>query len=150
MKKNSKILLIIIVAGLSFGVAVHSDALPGTDADPLITLSYLEMRLENLDQNTAEGTSNGDSIYEVLKVNPEDIILLGNSAEIILRAGKAKAFVSDKGGLADVTTGKDIGMDEDIPKNHLLICPLDDGRGITIQSEAWIMVKGDYTIYGNE
>jgi len=149
MKKNSKILLIIIVVVLSFGVAVHSDALPGTDADPLITLSYLEMRLENFNQNTAEGTSNGDSIYEVLKVDPEDIILLGNSAEIILRAGKAKAFVSDKGGLADVTTGKDIGMDEDIPKNHLLICPLDDGSGITFESEAWIMVKGEYTIYVN-
>ncbi len=149
MKKNKKILLFIIVAILSFGAVVYSDAIPGTDSDPLITLSYLEMRLENLGQNSEGEEAESSSLYEVLKVDQEDIILLGSSAEIILRAGKAKAFVTDKGGLADVTSGNDIGMDELIPKNHLLICPLDDGRGLVFESESWIMVKGEYTLYDN-
>jgi|LGVE01.1.fsa_nt_gb hypothetical protein len=150
MKKNKKILLFIVVAILSFGAVVYSDAVPGTDSDPLITLSYLEMRLENLGQNNEGEEVESSSLYEVLKVDQEDIILLGSSAEIILRAGKAKAFVTDKGGLADVTSGNDIGMDELIPKNHLLICPLDDGRGLVFESESWIMVKGEYTLYDNQ
>ena len=149
MRKSRKRLLLILIAVLSFGIVAFSDVDPGTNSDPLITLSYLEMRLENLNQNNEGEKSISNPVYEVLEVDPEDIILLGSSSEIILRAGKAKAFVSDKGGLADVTSGDDIGMDELIPKNHLLICPLDDGRGLIFESEAWVMVKGEYTLYNN-
>ena len=146
MKKK---FIFVLIAILSFGIFGFSDTVAGTDSDPLITLSYLEMRLENLDQNTEGECSISNPLYEVLKVDSEKILLLGGSTEIILRSGQARAFVSDKGGLADITSGNDIGMDENIPQNHLLICPLDDGRGLIFESESWIMIKGEYKLYGN-
>ncbi|MBN2260415.1 MAG: hypothetical protein JW702_07710 [Clostridiales bacterium] len=147
MKRNRHIWIISILIIISLSAAVYSDISAGTPADPLITLSYLEMRLSDIDSDTIIPNN---SNFEVLKVDNGDIVEFGNSTEIILRAGKAKAFVSEKGGLADITAGKDVGMNEMIELNHLLICPLDDGRGLIFQSESWIMIKGTYSIdYAN-
>lgn len=140
-----KYVVILVILVLVLGTISLTEATAGSTTDPLITLSYLEMRLSEF--STQENSGNGSALFEILNVHEGDVISLGASSEIILRAGIAKAFVSEKGGLADITIGRDIGMNENIPKNHLLICPLDDGRGFIFQSEAWIMVKGNYTLY---
>ena len=136
--------IILLIAGLMIGsIAVRSMASVGDSSDPLITLSYLEMRLENLETGSIETIGDG---YEVFLVTANQRISFGQSAEVILRSGKASAFVSARGGLADVTAGRDIGENESIPLNHLIICPLADGRGFEFSSDSWIMIKGDYSI----
>ena len=147
MNKNKRNLIIIAVIIAIISTFAFTMASVGTTSDPLITLSYLEMRLAEIE--TSSGGSS--SLFEVIEVGDGDILLLGKSTEVILRAGIAKTFVSDRGGLADVTQGRDLIQDETVPKNHLIICPLDDGRGVVFESTAWIMVKGEYTLYsGNK
>ncbi|AEV67138.1 hypothetical protein [Acetivibrio clariflavus] len=84
-----------------------------------------------------------------LELTENQKLMAGESAEIILRGGKAKAIGGQGGGLSDITsgTGADINTDQDVPLNHLLLVSRDDGRGIKIVSKkAWVLVKGPYEI----
>ncbi len=139
---NKRFVVITLVL-IFMSTFAFTQATVGSTNDPLITLSYLEKRLAE----SGSSTTGEVSLFEVLELGEGDILMLGKSTEVILRAGIAKAFVSDLGGLADVTEGYDLYMDQSIPKNHLIICPLDDGRGFIFESTAWIMIKGDYKIY---
>lgn len=123
---------------------------PGSEGDPVVTLGYVEKRLSELKSTIMEDVdSSGSSeraVYEVVNLEKGQKIIFGHSTEVILRAGQASAIVSEQGGLSDITTGIDIGDNEEIPKNHLLIIPRDDGRGFNIHSTVYVMVKGDYKI----
>lgn len=129
---------------------------PGTESDPLISLSYLEERLDELkDYIDSKVASTGEQIPS----NPSDNslvvvelfngqMLIGDAgSEIILRSGSATAITSPSGGLSDVTAGTDITEGKPIPANHLLIIPRSDGRGIFVtKNSTFVMVRGGYTI----
>jgi hypothetical protein len=66
--------------------------------------------------------------------------------EVILRGGKAAAIQSQLGGLADLTSGRDIGQGQVIPDNHLLLIPRTDGRGVRAETDCIFLVKGRYDI----
>ena len=87
----------------------------------------------------------GNNTYTVVDVNPGEQLIGKQGAELILRAGEGSAIAGALGGLQDVTGGVDIagGL---IPKNHLLIVPRDDGRGVLVTKKATFMVRGGYTI----
>jgi hypothetical protein len=147
MNRINKSVVIMAIVLLASGAVISAYAEGGDSTDPLITLSYLEMRLEDI--SVPEGVGESVSVgatFDVVQVFDGETLTLGKSAEVILRSGKATAFVSERGGLADVTSGIDILKDETIPTNHLIISPLDDGRGFIFHSESWVMVKGDYRI----
>lgn len=139
--RNKWLVAIVVVTALAGWAIGFADA--GDSTDPLITLSYLEMRLAALDGSSP---SDGTSAFAVLNVQAGQVLTLGGSAEAILRSGRATAFVSDRGGLADVTAGRDLTAGETIPANHLIICPLSDGRGFRFASDSWVMVRGAYTL----
>lgn len=201
--KKTVISVLIITSSL---VAVHiiqaATAEPGTDADPLVTKSYVDQKFESfsgikeLDSKIATLTTKNEELatkdaeqtkkieeltkalndlYEKndeYKLKTEELetrlqgietygkfvalelaenqkLMTGESAEIILRGGKAKAIGGEGGGLSDITsgTGADVNTDQDVPLNHLLLVSRDDGRGIKIVSKkAWVLVKGPYTI----
>lgn len=87
--------------------------------------------------------------FVALELTENQKLMTGESAEIIMRGGKAKAIGGEGGGLSDITsgTGGDVNTDQDVPLNHLLLVSRDDGRGIKIVSKkAWVLVKGPYTI----
>ncbi len=87
--------------------------------------------------------------YEVIYVNAGQAII-GN-CEMILRSGTAIAFCPGINGISDLTAGADLADETDIPLNHLLLVPRDDGRGIFITSEeAYVMVRGTYTVLGTK
>lgn len=89
------------------------------------------------------------TLFEVLELKKDQQLILGASAEIILRGGKATAIASTSGGLSDITagTGKDVLTGQQVPLNHLLLISRDDGRGLKVTTEkAWILVKGKYSI----
>jgi predicted RNase H-like nuclease (RuvC/YqgF family) len=202
---NKKIAISVLIITSSL-VAVHiiqaATAEPGTDADPLVTKSYVDQKFESfsgikdldskisalttkneeLATKDAEQTKKIEELTKALndlyekndeyKIMTEELetrlesietygkfvaleltenqkLMTGESAEIILRGGKAKAIGGEGGGLSDITsgTGADVNTDQDVPLNHLLLVSRDDGRGIKIVSKkAWVLVKGPYTI----
>jgi len=196
LSKKSIISVLIIASSM---VAVHiiqaASAEPGTDADPLVTKSYVDKLLESFsgskeaDSKIAALTAKNDELAKTIEAQTKKIeeltkavndlyeknekleerltdiesygkfialeltenqkLMTGESAEIILRGGKAKAIGGQGGGLSDITsgTGADINTDQDVPLNHLLMVSRDDGRGIKIVSKkAWVLVKGPYKI----
>lgn len=105
-----------------------------------LQMKELESRLTSIEKY---------GMFVALELTEGEKLMTGESAEIILRGGKAKAIGGDGGGLSDITsgTGADINTDQEVPLNHLLLVSRDDGRGIKIISKkAWVLVKGPYTI----
>lgn len=152
MKNNIKKSLvglgvIVIIMGSTF---VFSE--PGTDADPLVTLSYVNKAVDQIKDyidmkisNISSGTSSSNELV-IVNLKQGEYLIGKAGTEMILRGGKAKAVGSALGGLSDVTQGDDLGHDQMVPHNHLLIIPRDDGRGILATTDAIFMVRGDYTV----
>lgn len=83
--------------------------------------------------------------YDVVYLTKGQTIV--GSSEFILRSGSAAATCPGINGITDITDGVDLTNGMEIPWNHLLLVPRDDGRGITVTSvEAYIMARGQYTI----
>lgn len=130
----------------------------GDDQDPLISKSYLDLKLKELsakiekvekikakqdDQNPAP--TKASASFAPISFKAGDKVLFGEGAEFILRAGEAKIVDPTKTGLADLSEGTNLLDGEELPMNHLLLCPRADGRGLFCRTDAWVMVKGSYT-----
>ncbi len=156
------------VAGADTGV------LPGSEGDPLVTAGWVEARLtafaqalktgqsewENLDDRMQSPEGSGveqpvpgeaviitspASVYEVVVLQSGTQLLTGSGTEFILRSGKAKAIAASGGGIADLTSGKDLENGEAISADHLLLSPKDDGRGALTETDAIFMVRGKFS-----
>ena len=127
--------MLIFITGVSVAL--------GTD-DPLITESYLKNVFLNEVKEYID--SKGTSSFNVVTVKKGSSFTGGSGCEFILRQGTASVLASELGGLSDVTAGYDIISGVDVPPNHLLIIPRDDGRGFIALTDVVIMVKGSYTI----
>lgn len=154
MKKMRRATLTILVAVLAM-TAIASFATPGTNEDPLISLSYINDTLlpeiygyinEKIDSLTNSNQTSESSEFKVIDVKKGQKIQGGNGCEMILRMGSATINASKSGGLSDVTDGYDLGQDEQMPANHLIIVPVGDGRGITMTANGKVMIKGTYTL----
>ncbi len=170
MKKISKkILLSTLILGIIAITPISAD--PGDQDDPIIVLSYLNQRFneligdykldkieeheqtivslnEKIDELTSkvDAQNQSGSVLEIVTLAPNQTLVCGAGTELILRSGNATAVASASGGLADVTGGVDIAQGEYILPNHLLIIPRDDGRGVYSSEGAIFMVRGAYTI----
>ncbi len=115
-------------------------------------LVQLEKNIDNL-KNQIEEQSKYMK-FKVVELEAGQSIILGDSAEIILRAGKALAIAGEKGdGLSDITTDSkknNLVTDDIVPLNHMLLISRDDGRGIRAVTKIWVLVKGDYKIEGDD
>ena len=155
------VLLIIVVFAVGrFSVSSAAGTEPGTADDPVVSQSYVDAKISDLNNQisalkqqlqsgnqTPTGTQPQSSKYEVVgPVAAGKKIIAGESTEIVLRGGKATAISAQAGGVADLIAGTDLTTGTNIPLNHLLLVPKDDGRGITITSEAWVLIRGSYTI----
>ena len=146
MKKNIIIIgLVLVFLGL---IAVDSVASSDITSDPLVTLSYLEKRIEEFKiyvDNTNQGTAATSSKFQVVKVKAgQTVIFTDASVEFILRSGDATAIASENGGLADLTEGNDLKTGDFVKKNHLMLIPKNDNRGIVAKTDLWVMIKGTY------
>ncbi|SHJ61823.1 hypothetical protein [Paramaledivibacter caminithermalis] len=148
---------------------------PGSEDDPIVTLSYVEKRIEQIkyyinqnietinnssvgmnsqlqelkakvEQLNNTSTAESQDKYRVVFVKAGSTIMFGESSEVIWRSGKAAVIASQNGGLSDVTTGVDLTEGVEIPLNHLLIIPRNDGRGASVTVDSYVMIKGAYTI----
>jgi len=174
---KKKIFLILIISLVLIYPVIGFSSSNTENDDPLITLSYLDFRLDEFSTKVDDNISQqsiivetlenkiseqentiisleekinnlkvSSSTLEVVELSENQKIILEAGSEIILRAGTAYAITSDQGGLSDVTSGVDIQQDELIPRNHQLIIPRSDGRGVYVDSYAIFMVTGVYDI----
>lgn len=140
---------VVMVMGSVYG----ADA--GSEADPLVSKSYVDDKFDQLLEkiNSGGGSSNSGSSTVVSgdKFTPVSVpvgktIIGGEGTEIILRAGKADVVISGKEGIADVTTGHTLYNGHKATLNHLNIISRNDGRGFKVTEAAWFLVKGSYNI----
>lgn len=161
MKAFNRVITVLCTVIMIFGsfcVFANTD-------DPVVSLSYLSeifapnFKNEIKNEIKAELNSNSDDNKESLvnaeitvpkfevAVVPKGKSFIGEeSCEFILRSGSAISVISQQGGLCDTTAGRDIGKDEAIPANHLIIIPRNDERGFVAEEDAIIMVRGEYSI----
>ncbi|HZJ99000.1 MAG TPA: hypothetical protein VFC79_03285 [Tissierellaceae bacterium] len=150
-KKIRKSVITISVAAMIFGSAVVFSE-PGSADDPLVTLSFVEDRIdqikEYIDVKIANNGGASTSELVVVELQQGEHLIGKSGTEIIPRGGKSTAYgVAVDKGLSDVTDGKDIDNEIDyLPFNHLLIIPRDDGRGAYAVTDSIFMVRGAYEI----
>jgi hypothetical protein len=149
MKKSfKKKILLTVVSLLLLSICLPAMAAdPGSNEDPLVTLSYINDVLmpqvkSYVDSKT---TASGDG-FKIVNLKAGQTVIASASTEMILRMGSAQIVATQKGGVADVTQGIDLQNGAVMPSNHLLIVPLDDGRGAQMLSDGIIMIKGNYTV----
>jgi len=119
---------------------------PGSSEDPLVTLSYINDVLMPQVKSYVDSKSQSLGGFEIVNVKAGQTVITSASTEMILRMGNAQIVATQKGGVADVTQGIDLQNGAVMPSNHLLIVPLDDGRGAQMLSDGIIMIKGNYTV----
>ncbi len=138
--------LCVVVGGLFV-----SYAQPGTESDPVITLSYIKDTVipeiyQYIDSKISNKPSSAEQTFVVAEVPAGKRIICEAGCELILRSGKAEIIATQKGGIADTTAGTDLADGSQAPKNHLLIVPVDDGRGMDMETDCILMIKGGYSV----
>jgi len=140
---------IILLALAIFSIAamaVQADVgNPGSQSDPIVTKSYVDLVESNLRQYV-DSKSSGSRELEVVYMAGGEQLIAESGTEIILRSGTATVIDAPNGGLCDITAGKDLKNGEKISQNHLLIVPRSDGRGVKAETNVVLMVRGSFTI----
>ncbi|NLY44143.1 MAG: hypothetical protein GX066_09315 [Clostridiaceae bacterium] len=144
---------IFICAVIAFQIVYAAVIEPGSEGDPLVTKSYIEeVMMPKIKQEILEAVKGSSGSpeqplkFEVVSVQKGQKLIGGAGTELILRMGKATVIATQKGGLADTTQGVDLPNGVPMPANHLLIIPVDDGRGFSANEDVLVMVKGTYRL----
>lgn len=133
--KNKRLISIAVVVVLICAAATYiAYANAGTEEDPVVTLSYIEDVLKK------------EMSFKVVEVAAGKSIIGDAGTEMVLRMGKGTIIATSKGGVADLTAGTDLSNGSVIPSNHYLLVPYGDGRGLSVDSDSLVMVKGAYEI----
>ena len=165
MKKSTiaTLILVAVLIAANCLTFVFADNVPGSSADPVVTKSYvdslfnsLKAQLESGEYTVSEAGSGTVSApvaapaasneFVVLSLSKGEKVIGESGTEIILRSGSASAIGANGVGVTDVTAGTDLKDGVNISANHLLIVPRTDGRGISITKDAFVMVRGAYTV----
>ncbi len=130
---------------------------PGSSDDPLVTLSYvndvlipqMKSYVDASVGSLGSGSSPLDEVssnYNIVNVSKGQTIIGSKSCHMIMRMGDGIIVATQKGGIADVTDGVDLANGSAVPSNHLLIVPVDDGRGIKMNTDGILMISGSYSV----
>ena len=163
-----KVLILVIVFAVLLTTAIF--AAPGDSTDPIIVLSYLNQRIDNLinsynldkldgsltsiksdiqdlkDSQTSGGNNTSSNEFAIEEIKAGQKIICQSGTELILRQGTALVIGSDLGGISDVTKGADIKDGKPVIANHFMLVPRSDGRGVTTDDMALFMVRGVYEV----
>lgn len=160
MRQHKRMVALTLLLIALTGLLVFAAASPGSDQDPLITLSYIEKRILALQSelntrfeaiekqllNGVSSTGGTQAIYEAYSFPGGTQVLLGKGTEFILRRGSALVIDPSGNALPDLTEGIDLSEGTQVPANHILLSPRDDGRGIIATTAITVMIKGKYQI----
>ena len=155
--KNRNI-IILLAAAVILAMSVISIAAAagtaGTASDPVVTKSYvddvvkeLQAEIDKLQSGSSTTPASGDgATFVVVEVQAGQSVIGKEGTEMVLRSGSATVIDNGAVGVSDLTAGADLLSPKAVTKNHLLLIPRDDGRGIKCSTHAYVMVKGGYTI----
>ena len=163
MKRKAVILVVaaIIMASILFGSGMYVGAATKTGAgsqnDPVVSLSYLEYRLSQLEnrigssgadgkgsvgQNRSAGDASvSQSGYEKKVIKNGERCMPGEGGVIVVYSGACTAVGK---GLIDMTAGKVITESSPIPAYSQMLMP--DGNSGVVASEETVI----YVIIGND
>ncbi|MEI8215854.1 MAG: hypothetical protein WCF96_02035 [Eubacteriales bacterium] len=145
-KKRNKIIIATLVAiSLLTVIATAATYPPGSTEDPVVTKSYVDSKLAELESKLG-GTTGSANAYTPLQITQGKTLLGGEGTEIIFRSGEATAIDNGQNGISDITGAKDLRTGESLTLNHLIVIPKEDGRGINASTDIWVLIKGKYTI----
>lgn len=162
MKRKAKITAIFCLIAMCVAVVggYIASGTAGTDEDPLISLSYLnDVVIPNITstvqnsvqsyisdevaKNVAQSTG---TYFVAIQGLSGQTITCHEGTELILRSGSALSVCPGSNGLVDSTAGFDLTGGNEISLNHVYIIPRQDGRGIYMTTDGYVMIKGGYDI----
>lgn len=170
MKRNNKVrtfLCVILAVTVLTTFAAIAAGGAGSQADPLVTLSYLSETftgqiMEKVNDLLAQRNAalnqeisgklaqlpggaggNGES-YTVVTLAVGQTLQGEVGCEVLLRSGSAVCTGDGTVGLMDTTSGGSLGSGAALMANHLYLMP--DSRGITTADGATLLARGAYTV----
>ncbi len=115
---------------------VQTGALQNDVDDSNKRVDFMDTTMRNLSDGT---------VWQVVKVDPGIRVLASDTGEVILRSGTARVIGNEYNeGISDLTSGVEIKNGELITKDHHLLIPRGDGRGIITETVCYIIYKGLY------
>lgn len=166
MKKRSWLapLLVVVMIFGAMNMTVSVAAEPGSDQDPLVTLSYLndtflKTVLEKVDQKIAArnteivkqlgGQASGAesaNTFSVVTLTQGQILTGDIGCEVMLRVGTAACVSPSAPGLIDETSAGTLNNGGGLEKNHLYMMTI-EGRGVQATAATTkLLVRGTYTV----
>ena len=166
MKKRSWLapLLVVVMIFGAMNMTVSVAAEPGSDQDPLVTLSYLndtflKTVLEKVDQKIAGrnteivkqlgGQASGaesTNTFSVVTLTQGQILTGDIGCEVMLRVGTAACVAPSAPGLIDETSAGTLNNGSALEKNHLYMMTI-EGRGVQATAATTkLLVRGTYTV----
>jgi len=128
------VICIVFYAGTRVGAAASQ---PGSQGDPLVTLSYLEKRLTDSSGNSGAGSG---AAFEKVTLSAGETLVLEDGGELVLTSGNATVYGE---GLVSLTGGEffESGISAVLYTDYLSVS---DKSGITVKGKAVAYVKGSY------
>ncbi len=163
MKKKILVGIQIFLAStiIATGVTFANNSQAGSSEDPLVAKSYVDDKINQV-LEVINGTVGSDkdvvesgnistqqvsgNIFKPVLVEVGQTIYGKEGTELILRSGKGNAVVPGAEGISNLTSGLELRNKGTVNKNHLIIIPRSDGRGVKVTEKAWFLVKGEYEI----
>lgn len=166
-KLAGKCLSTVLVISVMFSAfATATGETYTTEDDPLVSLSYVNAEIEKVKselkaemeeyvreeiaKNSVGGSGTAQVVFTTEKLNAGQKIVALGACDLILLTGSAKSVCpSATQTLTDKTTETSLLNNAEISKNHYIIIPKADGRGIcSTSSGTEIMIKGEYKVIG--
>ncbi len=166
-KLAGKCLTTVLMLSIMFtAFATATGETYNTEEDPLVSLSYVNAEIEKLKaemkaemeayvrdeiaKNSVGGSMSPQVVFSTEKLSAGQKIVALGACDLILLTGSAKAVCpSATQTLTDKTTETSLINNSDVLKNHYILIPKADGRGICCTSSGTeIMIKGEYKVIG--
>lgn len=178
MKKNrwiTRLAVLMLASYTLLAIGAAAAGTPGTESDPLVTLSYLndtfmaellknvDEKLETRDKELAEkldarvrqasqegpvagGEGVSTEVFTVVTLGSGQVLSGEIGCEVMLRVGAANCVASSAPGLIDETDGSTLSGGAALAKNHLYMMTVDE-RGVQAAAETVkLLVRGNYSI----
>ena len=141
MKRRFKSVLIFTLICIIFSTIV-AFATAGDSNDPLVTLSYItDVLMPNINGRIDQNTT-----FRLVNVKAGYKIIGEEGTEFVLRSGTATIIATSSGGVADLTDGIDLPSGSKVTKNHHMLIPRSDNRGMVFTVDGIVMARGNYTV----
>ena len=164
MTSIAGLLVVLVICG-TLGVTATMAAEPGTDGDPLVTLSYLNETFINdimkkVDEKIAArntqiaqqlsgqmvGGRGVASTFTVVTLTEGQTLTGGIGCEVMLRVGSAVCVSPSNPGLIDESGATTLNNGGNLVQNHLYMMTI-EGRGVKATAATTkVLVRGSYTI----